>query len=103
MIQADSRYVARRYTTKRTAGSYSGVSGFLANNPKCRDKDSVRKTLAGIEAYTLHKDARRKFQRIKIQCGSIDHIWSADLIFYPKYAKENKGHRYILLAGDCLS
>jgi hypothetical protein len=58
---------------------------------------------SGVDAYSLHKDARRNFKRPAVMCSVINYMWSADLIFYQNYARENKGNKYILIAVDCLS
>jgi hypothetical protein len=102
-IVPDEKYVIRRYKSSRNAGAYSGLSGFIKNNPKYKDVNTVRKVLSGVDAYSLHKDARRNFKRPAVMCSAINYMWSTDLIFYQNYARENKGNKYILIAVDCLS
>jgi hypothetical protein len=79
MNAADPRYVERRYRTPRNPGALSVLSGFLANNPKYRDKSSIKNIIRNVDSYSLHKDVRTNFQRRVVQCGAnIDETWAAD-------------------------
>ena len=63
----------------------------------------IKDWLSSQDAYTLHKDARRKFKRNKIIVSAIDEQWQVDLVDMNTLAKENKGYRYLLTCIDILS
>lgn len=54
-------------------------------------------------ADELHKPARKNFQRRNIVCGGFDDLWQMDLAEMQQHAKDNGGHRYILVVIDCFS
>lgn len=51
----------------------------------------------------LHKQARRNFPRRRVIIKGFDDLWQADLAEFIPYARENKGHKYILVVIDCYS
>ena len=51
----------------------------------------------------MHKRIIKKFKRRYIYSPGIDAIWTSDLILIPKYAKQNKGYKYILTIMDIFS
>lgn len=51
----------------------------------------------------LHKQARKRFPRRRVYVKSIDDLWQIDLVDMQKYAKFNKGQKYILTVIDVLS
>ena len=63
----------------------------------------IKDWLSSQDAYTLHKDVRRKFKRNKIIVHGIDEQWQVDLVDMNTLAKENKGYRYLLTCIDILS
>ena len=63
----------------------------------------VKDWLSGEITYTLHKQARRKFERNPIHVRSIDEQWQADLTFLKEFESVNNGYRYILTVIDCFS
>jgi hypothetical protein len=98
----DPKYVARRYRKANTPGSLSGLSGFIINNPHYKDKSTVEAALAELDAYSLHKPTRVGKRRV-VWVNEIDHLWAADVVFYPKYSRSNNSTKYILLVVDCFS
>ena len=100
----DSKYVKRRYLNIREPGSLSGLSGFLKNQ-KYENQAKVAEALGELKTFTLHKPARKNFQRRPVICHFINDMWSSDIIVYSNntYAYHNRNFRYILLAVDCLS
>jgi hypothetical protein len=63
----------------------------------------IKKWLEGSEAYTLHREAKRKFPRNSIQVTGIDVQWDADLIDFADIAKYNDSNKYVLLCIDIFS
>ena len=51
----------------------------------------------------LHKPKRKNFPRRKIIVNHIDEIFAADLVEMQKFAKLNKGYRYLLTCIDIFS
>ena len=51
----------------------------------------------------LHKPIRINFPRRKTIIKGLDDLWQADLAQMDRYAKENRGFKFILLVIDCFS
>lgn len=51
----------------------------------------------------LHKPARRNFPRRRVIIRGLHDLMQADLADFQKFSKQNKGHKYILVAIDCFS
>jgi len=94
--------IQKNYTTPRSPGSYSALSGFLKNN-KYRNKQTVQDTLSALNSYSLHKPIRKRFPRRKVVVSFMDMVHTIDLIDYKKYAYHNRGFRYILVVVDVFS
>ena len=56
-----------------------------------------------ILSEELHKTKRKNFPRRKIIVNHIDEIFAADLVEMQKFAKLNKGYRYLLMCTDIFS
>ena len=56
-----------------------------------------------ILSEELHKPKRKNFTRRKIIVNHIDEIFAADLVEMQKFAKLNKGYRYLLTCIDIFS
>ena len=65
--------------------------------------DTASKIDAKVLARELHKPVVRKFQRRKVMVRGVNATWAADLVEMQKFAKANKGYRYILTVIDVLS
>ena len=70
---------------------------------------SKRKLGLGVENHNkilseeLHKAKRKNYTRRKIIVNHIDEIFAADLVEMQKFAKLNKGYRYLLTCIDIFS
>ena len=70
---------------------------------------SKRKLGLGVENHNkilseeLHKPKRKNFPRRKIIVNHIDEIFAADLVEMQKFAKLNKGYRYLITCIDIFS
>ena len=70
---------------------------------------SKRKLGLGVENHNkilseeLHKSKRKNYPRRKIIVNHIDEIFAADLVEMQKFAKLNKGYRYLLTSIDIFS
>ncbi|PFX11591.1 putative uncharacterized transposon-derived protein F54H12.3 [Stylophora pistillata] len=54
-------------------------------------------------ADELHKPVRRNFRKRRVIVNGIDEIWCSDLVEMQKFAKWNKGYRYLLMVLDVFS
>ena len=59
----------------------------------------VKKTIVS----ELHGAARRRFSRSKTIIKGLDDLWQADLAEFQPFARDNKGHKYVLVVIDCFS
>ena len=70
---------------------------------------SKRKLGLGVENHNkilseeLHKPKRKNYPRRKIIVNHIDEIFAADLVEMQKFAKLNKGYRYLITCIDIFS
>ncbi|RWR98502.1 hypothetical protein B4U79_06031, partial [Dinothrombium tinctorium] len=64
---------------------------------KIRDEEirDIRDWLRSQPAYTLYKQARKKFQRNRIIVQSIDEQWQTDLVDMRKFERFNDGMKSI--------
>lgn len=51
----------------------------------------------------LYKPARKNFRRRRTIIKGLDDLWQIDLAEFPQHARENKGHKFILIVIDCFS
>ena len=63
----------------------------------------MKMILEGKCAHTKQKNYRKKFPTLKVFAFDLNEIWSLDLAYVDKLAKENKDVKYLLDAVDCLS
>ena len=54
-------------------------------------------------AKELLKPKRRRFPRRKVFSGSVDSIWTADLLDIHQYTRQNRGFKFILVVLDVFS
>ena len=85
---------------------YAGADAVFRECKK-RNKRITRKQvdefLAKQETYTLHRQARRRFNRNKTKTAGIDVDWQADLADMRNLKHWNSGYTYILICVDVLS
>ena len=87
-------------------GSFGGVERFYREvkkiHPKVK-KDTIALVLRSQPPYSLHKQYRRpqKFRKTLVY-GPRD-LWQIDLMDMQRYAKENKGFKYICIVIDCFT
>ena len=63
----------------------------------------IKKWLMKQDTYTLHKPARRHYNRNRVIVGGIDELWQMDLADMQTIAAENDGYRYLLVCIDVFS
>lgn len=93
--------LARHYYDPENPGSFGGVEK-LRRVTK-HSKTFVKKFLEGEDAYTLHKDIRRKFNRRKVIVGGINQQFQIDLLDVRNIKLQNDNVSYLLTGIDCFS
>ena len=91
----------KAYFNASNPASYGGIKR-LVNATQIHPK-LVQNWLNDQWSYALHKPVRKKFPRRKYVVRGLNHQWQMDLMDMQKYAKDNSGYRYILLAIDIFS
>ncbi|CAL1298499.1 unnamed protein product [Larinioides sclopetarius] len=83
--------------------SFGGIDSLYRAAQGQVPKKEIQKWLQGVNAYTLHRPIRKKFQTNRVIVYVIDQQWQADLVDLISIKKFNKGFRYILTCIDILS
>lgn len=95
------------YFEVSNAGSYSGPEKlFRALNktyPNEFTKSYISKFLNNIDAYSLQKDVRHRFQTAPVVVTNIDEQFEGDLTSVANLAKENDNIRFLLFVEDAFS
>ena len=99
-----SEKILKLYTDPKNPGSFSGLSGFLKNNKKVKEKEAL-KTLRVEETYSLQTPVRKKFVRSKFLSTSIDETWQLDLfdVSSLKNKQFKQFYSYLLVCIDVFS
>ena len=63
----------------------------------------IKLFLHGKNNQIKHKIYRKRFPTLKVIAYDINEIWSQELAYLDRLAKENKDVKYLLVAVDCLS
>jgi len=80
------------YYTPSAVGSFTAPKGSVA-----------RAWARSQDAYTLHKQTRKKFPRRKIFVLGIDHLWQLDLADMSSTSRYNDGTNFLLYCIDVFS
>jgi len=88
------------YYTPPLPDSFGSVAGLHRQHGK---KRKVIDFLTKQDAYTLHRDIKRRFPRRKTLAFGIDDLWQADLVDLSSLSRDNDGYRYILTCIDVFS
>uniref|UniRef100_A0A7E4VS53 Integrase catalytic domain-containing protein n=1 Tax=Panagrellus redivivus TaxID=6233 RepID=A0A7E4VS53_PANRE len=94
------------YTDAKDPSSFASKAKLLA---AAKSKDvsvtavDVDNFLMGQRAYTLHKQPRFKFKRLKTITSGLHVDWQADLAMMDKLAEKNDNFKYILICCDVFS
>ena len=65
--------------------------------------NKVKTWLQSQDTYTLHKPARKRFQRNRVIVFAMDSQWEADLVDLQSLRRHNKGYRYLFNCINVLS
>ena len=101
-----NRKIEKLYFNVKFPASFSGLNKFYKEAkkviPKLTRKD-IRKWSQTSNTYTIHKSARKNFNRERIFTRGIDYLWEIDLVEVQFMQKENDGYRYLLMCIDTFS
>lgn len=84
-------------------GSFGGVDALYRAVQGKVTKKEIQKWLEGVDAYSLHKPARKKFPTNRVIVYSKDQQWQADLVDLSSLREHNQEFRYLLTCIDILS
>jgi len=89
------------YRDARQSGSFGGIATTQLYSGKSRRE--VVDFLSGVDAYTLHKPARKRFPRRAVYSKGIADLIQADIADLSHIARYNDGYKYLLTAIDVFS
>ena len=106
LTESHRTLTARIYNKPSDPGAFGSIER-LDRSAHASDasitQSAVRQFLETEYAYTLHRTARRYFDRNHIYVSGIDRQWQADLADMQQLARANAGAKYILTVVDVLS
>ena len=68
-----------------------------------KDKKSVTAWLEKQDAYTLHRQVRKRFPRNPYSVTNVMDVRECDLVNVQSLSRLNDGHKYILTVNDVFS
>ncbi len=89
------------YYDPSNPGSFGGVDKFWREVGG--SKEDATEWLKTQATYTLHRPARKRYKRNRIQVAGLDDQWEADLVDVQGIAKFNNNIKYLLTVIDSLS
>ena len=103
IILTNEKYFEKLLELKYTKGpaAYGSVKNLQKSTSLKPSK--VKLFPEGKIAHTKHKKYKKRFPTLKVFAYDINGIWSLDLAYVDKLAKENKDVENLLVAVDCLS
>jgi len=93
--------VIKLYFNPKLTGAFTGLSNYAAQRKI--NKNVAKNELEKLKEYYLYKPARKTFERRPIVVHFPNFQIAFDLMDKQKYAKENKGYKYILIVIDSFS
>ena len=107
MAQTLNEYLLEKYKETGSPGAYYGVDKFYKainkNGQRKVSKKQVTNFLLNVQAYTLHRNIRRKFPRRKVIAPFMGYQIDVDCAYMPDNIDLNEGYGYFLVAIDCFS
>jgi len=97
-------YLTDKYYDPANPGSFSGIQKFWQSIRSDNEYDltygDVKEWLDMQDMYVRHKPVKRIFKREQIIMSAIDQQWDADVMDMVKFARQNKGYRYLAIFID---
>ena len=101
------KQLSKIYYSSENPGSYGGIQRLMrAAKEKGINgitQEKIEKYLSNQQSYSLHKPARKNFQRNKTVVQGIDQQWQADLADMQALSRDNGGIHYLLTVIDVFS
>ena len=89
--------ISRLYYDPARPSAFSTLRKLRSAMAKKKVKpDVIRAWLEKQDAYTLHRQVRKRFARNPYTVSKMMHVWECDLLDVQAYAKYNDKYRYIL-------
>src|SRR5260370_23003718 len=101
-----NKLLEKIYYSPENPASFSGAYKLYNEAKKYNSSiklNEVKDWLRTQHVYTLHRPARRRWQRNRIYVSYIDEQWEIDLIDLRVYSRQNDGYNYILMVIDVFS
>lgn len=98
-----NRILSKIYNDPSHPASFSTADKLWKATDKTFPKNKVIQWLQSQNAYTLHKPARKRFQRNRYVIDNIDDLWQADLNDMSTLKEVNDGYVYLLTVVDAFS
>jgi hypothetical protein len=98
----ENKKVTDKYLTPGSVAGLTTISAFIKNS-NFKNKRDVERTLSTLDAYSLHKPARRKFPRAQILVLHAYHTLTLDLGVMSKFKFSNSHFSYFLVVVDVFS
>jgi hypothetical protein len=95
--------IKRQYVNPNLTGSFSGIDSFIKHRKINQPKKDVERVLLSIPAYYQHRFLKTKFKRRRVFVPFINYQLMIDLADVSKYAKENRGTKFLLVSIDSFS
>ena len=83
--------------------AFSTAEKLRAAAVKKKDKKAVRTWLEKQDAYTLHRQVKKRFPRNPYSVTNVMDVWECDLVDVQSLSKYNGGYKYILTVIDVFS
>ena len=94
------------YFNPKSGGSFGGARKLWLEARKVLPRlklTDVKNWLVNYETYSLFRQVRRRFPRLKVLVDRIDEQWQIDLLDMSWFSKDNDGIKYLLVVIDVLS
>jgi transposase InsO family protein len=89
------------YYTLSAPESYGSAAGLKRSSGV--GQRQINEFLSHQDAYTLHRDIRRRFPRRKTLALGINELWQSDLVDLSSISSSNDGFKYVLTCIDVFS
>lgn len=91
------------YYNLRNPNSYGSINKLMQATNNRYKRENVARWLAAQDAYTLHKQRIKRFQRCRFFVPTINNLFQADLCDMQSLSRYNRGIKYIMTVIDCFS
>ena len=76
------------YNNIKFAGSFRSAQAFIKNQGLQGESKNVKKLLFDLDSYSLHREAKEKFKRRRVQINFANYQHLSDLMDVSKYASK---------------